>query len=134
MNKYLNKTLTLPALTCLVLMIFGCSATQTKSTYSVNTDGVVQAQVENMNKDAIRLKGQIMTKRKKVADRYQYEFKVTEIIRRGSAFSTAEPTVDQVVLLYTPGVVFKKGTEVVFDAFTSPRRSEERLTLNMIVE
>lgn len=134
MSKYLNKALSLSALICLFLTIYGCSATKATNAYSVNTEGVMEAQIERMNKDAIRLKGQITTKAKKVADRFEYEFKVTEIVRLGSTFSTAEPAIDQVVLLYTPGVVFKKGTEVIFDAFTTPKRSEERLTLNMIVE
>lgn len=134
MDKYFKKSTSILAIACLTLFLLNCSATKKANVYSINTDGVFEAQIERMNKDAIRVKGQIMTKAKKVADRYEYEFKVTEVVRLGSTFSDAEPKADQVVLLYTPGIKFDKDSQVMFDAFSTPKRSEERLTLNMIVE
>lgn len=134
MEKYLKKSLSLLAFASLTLFLTSCTTTKTTNAYSINTEGVMQAQRDTMNKDAIRVKGQIMTKAKKIADRYQYEFKVTELVKLGATFSDAEPSLDQVILLYTPGIVFEKDSQVMFDAFSSPKRSEERLTLNMIVE
>lgn len=134
MDKHFKKSTSILAIVCLTLFLLNCSATKKANVYSINTDGVMEAQIERMNKDAIRVKGQIMTKAKKIADRYEYEFKVTEVVRLGSTFSDAEPKPDQIVLLYTPGVKFDKDSQVMFDAFSTPKRSEERLTLNMIVE
>jgi len=134
MDYYGKKPLLLLFFLTLTLFLTNCSTSKSLNNYSVNTDGVVEAQIERMNKDAIRLKGQIMTKAKKVADRFQYTFRITEIVRLGSTFSTAEPQVGETVLLYTPGVVFKKNSEVIMDAFSTPRGAEEPLTLNMIVE
>ncbi len=134
MDDYGKKPLLFLSLLTLIVFMTSCSTSKSLNSYSVNTDGVLEAQIERMNKDAIRLRGQIMTKAKKVADRYQYTFKVTEIVRLGSTFSTAEPKVGEMVLLYTPGVVFKKNSEVMMDAFSTGRGAEEQLTLNMIVE
>ncbi|OEK02106.1 hypothetical protein BFP97_11490 [Roseivirga sp. 4D4] len=134
MDYYAKKPLLFLSLLVLAALMTNCSAAKNLNTYSVNTEGVLEAQIERMNKDAIRLKGQIMTKAQKIADRYQYEFKVTEVVKLGSTFSTAEPKVGETVLLYTPGVVFKKNSEVMMDAFSTPRGSDEPLTLNMIVE
>jgi hypothetical protein len=135
-----NQILSLSIL--LVFLLTCCSTTkkakqfEVKSgkEYTINPDGVMEIQREQMNKDAIRVKGQIMTKAKKIADRYQYEFKVMEVLKIGATFSDAEPQPGQVVLLFTPGVKFDKDTQVMFDAFSTPKRSDERLTLNMIVE
>ncbi|MFT6873530.1 MAG: hypothetical protein ACJAVN_002550 [Roseivirga sp.] len=134
MEKHLKKSLSLLAFAGLVFFLANCQSSKTAKVYSINTDGVMEIQREQMNKDAVRVKGQIMTKAKKIADRYQYEFKVTEVVRIGATFSDAEPQPGQVVLLFTPGVKFDKDAQVIFDAFSTPKRSDERLTLNMIVE
>lgn len=134
MEDYAKKRISFLSLLTLALFMISCSASKNLNSYSVDSEGVLEAQIERMNKDAIRLKGLIMTKAKKVADRYQYDFKVTEIVRLGSTFSTAEPKLGETVLLYTPGVVFKKNSEVIMDAFSTARVAEEQLTLNMIVE
>jgi hypothetical protein len=134
MEKHLKKSLSLLAFAGLVFFLANCQSSKTAKVYSINTDGVMEIQREQMNKDAVRVKGQIMTKAKKIADRYEYEFKVTEVVRIGATFSDAEPQPGQVVLLFTPGVKFDKDAQVIFDAFSTPKRSDERLTLNMIVE
>lgn len=134
MEKHLKKSFSFLAFAGLIFFLTNCKSSTTAKVYSINTDGVMEVQRETMNKDAIRVKGQIMTKAKKIADRYQYEFKVTEVVRIGATFSDAEPQPGQIVLLFTPGVKFDKDTQVMFDAFSTPKRSDERLTLNMIVE
>ena len=134
MEKNLKKSFSFLAFAGLIFFLTNCKSSTTAKVYSINTDGVMEVQRETMNKDAIRVKGQIMTKAKKIADRYQYEFKVTEVVRIGATFSDAEPQPGQIVLLFTPGVKFDKDTQVMFDAFSTPKRSDERLTLNMIVE
>ncbi len=134
MEKNLIKSFSFLAFAGLIFFLTNCKSSTTAKVYSINTDGVMEVQRETMNKDAIRVKGQIMTKAKKIADRYQYEFRVTEVVRIGATFSDAEPQLGQIVLLFTPGVKFNKDTQVMFDAFSTPKRSDERLTLNMIVE
>lgn len=119
----------------LSVALVACSASKTTKNFSVNTDGIIEAQVSDMNKDAVRLKGEILSKGTQVKDRWQYEFKVSEIVKYGATFATVEPKAGEQVLLITPGEVkFSKNSQVVLDALTPINRGEGVLTINMITE
>lgn len=116
-------------------MLLGCSASKNTINYSINTDGVVEAQPSTMNKDVVRLKGKLLSKAKKVNDRWQYDFKVIEIIKYGPTFATVAPEIGEEVTLITPGQVkFKRNSEVMLDALTPINRGEGKLLINMITE
>lgn len=115
--------------------LVACSASQGAKTFSVNTEGIIEAQVSDMNKDAVRLKGEILSKGTRVRDRWQYRFKVSEIVKYGATFATVQPKEGEEVLLITPSEVkFNKNSQIVLDALTPTNRSEGVLTINMITE
>lgn len=120
----------------LILVVFatilaGCSA----SNYPQNDQGVYQAQPSTLGKDAVRVKGKILTTAKKVGDRLSYEVEVIEILNQGATFATVEPNIAERVTLYTTATTkFKKNSEVVFDASSPISREAGQLVLNMIVE
>ena len=134
MNKHLLKLSKLFAFAFMAgTFLVGCAPAQGTKNFSVNTDGIIEAQVSDMNKDAIRLKGKLLSKGTKVNDRWQYNFMVTEIVKYGPTFATVEPRVGEEVVLITPGEVkFKKNSEVVLDALSPINRGEGKLTINMI--
>lgn len=119
----------------MLVFLFSCSSTKGLENYSVDTSGVIAAHPTNMNKDIIRLKGNVISKGTKIRDRWEYVFKVNEIISYGPTFATAAPEVGEEVVLYTPGEVkFEKNSEVVLDALTPINRGEGKLIINMVIE
>ncbi len=136
MNDQLLKTLRhfFSALVITVLFV-GCSASKNTTNYSTNSDGVIEAHASNINKDVVRLKGKLLSRGKKVGDRWQYDFKVLEVINYGATFASVEPKVGEEVLLVSPGQVrFKKNNEVILDALTPINRDGDKLTISMITE
>jgi len=112
-----------------------CTANKGTTNYSINNAGVIEAQPDTMLKDAIRLKGKIVSKSGSNDMERIYDFEVTEVVRFGATFSSDEPQIGDKVKLYTPKEVkFKKGNEIMLDAMT--RRSEElgTIILNMITK
>lgn len=115
-------------LTCLLLV--NCSS----SKFPVSESGVIQAQQENMNKDAVRVKAKVLSKYKSVGDKNSYAIQIIEVLEYGDTFAHAEPQPSERVTLYTPANIrFKKNTEVLLDVL-SPINRGEVLELNMIVE
>lgn len=115
-----------------VLVFFMASCTTSK--FPSNDEGVIQAQQATIAKDAIRIKGKVLS-REKVGERFSYRIQVMEIIDYGSTFARVEPEVSEVVILYTTQEVkFKKNTELVFDALSPITKSGEVLELNMVNE
>lgn len=109
----------------------GCASTK----YPTDNEGVLQAQQTVMNKDALRVKGKIIDKAGKVGGSPSYIVEIVEIVRYGDSFARVEPMPGETVLLIAPeGVQFKKNAQVLFDALSPINRSEDRLTLNMVVE
>ncbi|OEK06403.1 hypothetical protein BFP71_01625 [Roseivirga misakiensis] len=118
-----------------MISVVGCSSTKGLEGYSVDANGAIQAYKSNMNKDVIRLKGELMTKGKRVGDRWEYLFKVNEVLKYGDTFSTVAPNVSEEVVLFTPTEVkFKKNSEVVLDAFTPIKRGVDKLIINMVID
>lgn len=115
-------------LTCLLLV--NCSS----SKFPVSESGVIQAQQDNMNKDAVRIKAKVLSKHKSVGDRNSYTMQIIEVLDFGDTFAHAEPQPSESVILYTPSNIrFKKNAEVLLDVL-SPINRGEVLELNMIVE
>jgi len=136
MNSRFLKIIKLCFGFCLTfLLLLGCSASKGLENYKVDTSGTIQAYPVNMNKDIIRLKGELMSKGRQVKDRWEYVFKVKEIVKYGPTFATVTPEVGEEVVLYTPAEVkFKKNSEVVLDALTPINRGEGKLIINMVIE
>ncbi|HEY9116941.1 MAG TPA: hypothetical protein VIN11_03890 [Roseivirga sp.] len=112
-------------------VLVGCSA----KNYPQNEEGVYQAQSATLGKDAIRLKGRILSKAQKVSDRLSYEIEVMEVLNQGATFAAVEPRVSERVILYTTSrMKLKRNSEVIFDALSPLSRGADRLVLNMIVE
>lgn len=119
----------------MVAFLFGCSTSKGLEKFSIDTTGVIAAHPENMNKDIIRLKGDILSNGTKVRDHWEFVFKVKEIIKYGPTFATVEPNIGEEVVLYTPGEVkFKKNSEVILDALTPINRGDGKLSINMVIE
>lgn len=115
-------------LTCLILV--DCSS----SKFPVSEGGVIQAQQDNMNKDAVRVKVRVLSKNKPVGDRNSYTTEIIEVLDHGNTFARVEPQPSERVILYTPSNIrFKKNTEVLLDVL-SPINRGEVLELNMVVE
>ena len=136
MNKLILRHFKLYLSAFLMLtFLFGCSTSKGLKKYSIDTTGVIAAHPDNMNKDIIRLKGDILSNGTKVKDHWQFVFKVKEIIKYGPTFATVAPEIGEEVVLYTPGEVkFKKNSEVVLDALTPINRGEGKLVINMVIE
>ncbi|MFY0593683.1 hypothetical protein [Roseivirga sp.] len=136
MNRYFSKTTKFSLAVCLGLFLaVGCSSTKGLENYSIDSDGAIQAYKPNMNKDVVRLKGELLTKGKQVGDRWEYLFKVNEILNYGDTFSTVQPKVGEEVILYSPEEIkFKKNSTVVLDAFTPINRVEGKLKINMVID
>lgn len=107
-----------------------CASTQ----FPVSESGVIQAQQETMNKDAVRLKAKIISRNKSVGDRNSYTIQIMEVIDHGDTFAHAEPRTAEMATLYTPAdVKFKMNAEVLIDAL-APINRGEILELNMVLE
>ncbi len=129
MRRLYYKQITYSVLFLLSFMLLtNCTANKGTTNYSINTDGVIEAQPDAMVKDAIRLKGKVIAKSGSNDLEWIYDFEVTEVLRYGATFSSVEPQVGDMVKLYTSKEVkFKKGNEVMLDAMT--RKSEESGTI-----
>ncbi len=118
-------------LVILLIFITGCSS----SNFPVSDNGVVQAQQDRMNKDALRLKGKIIQKSRIVGDRQSYVVEIIELVSSGDTFGRVEPRIGELVTLYTPkSVKFRKNKEVLFDALSPISRKDDTLVLNLLVE
>lgn len=119
----------------MVFFLFGCTTSKGLEKFSIDNTGVIEAHPINMNKDIIRLKGDILSNGIKVNDHWQFVFKVKEILKYGPTFATVEPKIGEEVVLYTPDEVkFKKNSEVVLDALTPINRGEGKLRIDMVIE
>lgn len=119
----------------LVFMVFAMMLTNcASSSFPTNSDGVIQAQPSQLNKDAVRLKGKVLGM-EKVGDRLAYRIQVLEVIQYGSTFAHAEPETSETIILYAPSEVkLKRDSEAVFDALAPINRGEGMLELNMVIE
>lgn len=119
----------------LVFMVFAMMlANCASSSFPTNSDGVIQAQPSQLNKDAVRLKGKVLGM-EKVGDRLAYRIQVLEVIQYGSTFAHAEPETSETIILYAPSEVkLKRDSEAVFDALAPINRGEGMLELNMVIE
>lgn len=119
----------------LVFMVFAMMLTNcASSSFPTNSDGVIQAQPSQLNKDAVRLKGKVLGM-EKVGDRLAYRIQVLEVIQYGSTFAHAEPDTSETIILYAPSEVkLKRDSEAVFDALAPINRGEGMLELNMVIE
>lgn len=136
MNKLTRRQFYLYFSTSVVMIfLFGCSTSKGLEKFSIDSTGVIEAHPINMNKDIIRLKGDVLSKGIKVKDHWQFVFKVKEIIMYGPTFASVEPKIGEEVVLYTPREVkFKKNSEVVLDALTPINRGEGKLIIDMVIE
>ena len=117
------------------IVLTDCSPSQQAINYSINAEGIIEAQPDTMVKDAIRLKGKVLNNGKTMSDRLQYQFEVIDVVKRGATFSTLEPEIgEKVMLITTQEVKFKKGNEVILDATTSEKKEDGVLWINMIIE
>ena len=93
------------------------------------------AQPDTMVKDAVRLKGEIITEAAITGNKLSYSFKVIAVVKYGATFSSPEPKVGEEVILYTSQKVrFKKGNEVILDATTDQGKNAGLITINMITD
>ena len=136
MNKPIHKQFYLLfSASLMTIFLFGCSTSKGLEKFSIDTTGVIEAYPDNMNKDIIRLKGDVLSKGTKVRNHWEFVFKVKEVIKYGPTFATVEPKVGEEVMLYTPEEVkFKKNSEVILDALTPINRGEGKLSINMVVQ
>ena len=119
---------------CCLLLLSGClfKSSQWKA---IDTEGkVFELQPPTMDRDAVRLKGKIVSKGRPLArGRRQYKFKIMELVKYGATFSTVTPKKgEEVLLITTDKVKFRKNSLVILDAFTPISREEEPLTIDMI--
>ena len=114
------------------LLLINCTSSQQPKKFSIDTEGMMDVKPDTMVKDAIRLKGQVISKSGQSGIHLIYDFEVTEVIRYGATFSSVEPSVgDQVKLYVLKEAKLKIGNEMILDATT--RKSEEGgIILNMI--
>ena len=100
--------------------VYGCkSAQQSTQNAKVDNNGVMDITLTDMNKDAVRLRGQIMKSNGLVNKRHSYDFKVEEVMQYGATFSSAEPKVGEVLNLITPvKATFDEGQVVIIDVLT----------------
>ena len=119
---------------CCLLLLSGCTLKRTQRK-SVDTGGqVFELQPPTMDRDAVRLKGKVLSKGTPLArGRRQYKFKVMELVKYGATFSTVTPKKgEEVWLITTDKVKFRKNSLVILDALTPISRGEEPLTIDMI--
>ncbi len=115
-----------------VVAFVGCSTSRgVKSETSV--DGSVNQRLV-LDKDAIRVKGKVLSQAKLIKDRYEYRFQVEEILAYGATFATVEPNKDEEVSLISFSGDLKKGKLITVDAFTPMSRPSGNLVLNMVSE
>ncbi len=115
-----------------VVTFVSCSTTrkvksETAANSSVNPKSV-------LDKDAIRVKGKVLSQAKRINDRYEYQFQVEEILAYGATFATVVPKNDEEVSLISFSGNLKKGNVITVDAFTPVSRSLGNLVLNMVSE
>lgn len=119
---------------CCLLLLSGClfKRSQWKS---VDTGGqVFELQPPDMDRDAVRLKGKIISEGRPLArGRRQYQFKVMELVKYGATFSTVTPKKgEEVWLITTDKVKLRKNSLVTLDALTPISREKGTLTIDMI--
>lgn len=122
-------TLTLIAL----VSTLSCQSTQQMKQFPVNDKGYIELGKDAINKDAVRIQGIILTKGKKVADRFIYEMQVDEIVQLGATVSTVEPRQGERVELVTMNTIkLKRNSKIIIDAYTPQKRGDGILSIDMI--
>lgn len=132
-NKLTERSIRLYTIIFVSVLFSACSAAQRTHNFSLDSAGVVQAQQETLQKDAIRLQGKVISKGNKVGNWWSYKFQVEKVVMVGATFSTVEPTEgEEVELLTFETVKFKNGNEVILDVSTPDARSNAKLRVSMI--
>lgn len=112
------------------IFLMHCASSQ----FPMNEQGVFMAQPSSIQKDAIRLKGKVLSK-EKVGDRLSYRIQISEILQSGATFAGVEPELAETIVLYALAETkLKVDSEVIFDALAPMERGEGLLELNMVIE
>ena len=107
------------------LLVMACGCKATRQNVQIDERGVMNITLSKMNKDAVRLKGQIIKSNGLLEKRNSYDFKVAEVVQYGATFSSAEPKVGETLNLMTPPKIsFEEGQVVIIDVLT-PRFNRE---------
>ena len=120
---------------CCLLLLSGCLFKRPQWKQPIDTEGqVFELQPPTMDRDAVRLKGKIVSEGRPLPrGRRQYQFKVIELVKYGATFSTVTPEKgEEVLLITTDKVKFRKNSLVTLDALTPISREEGTLTIDMI--
>lgn len=119
----------------LIIMLgsLGCQSTQQMKQFSVNEDGYLAFGQGAMHKDAVRLRGMILSKGKKLGDRIIYEMEVDEVVQLGATVSSIVPRQGEKVELVTLSTIkLKRNLKIMIDAYTPQRRGDGLLSIDMI--
>lgn len=119
----------------LLCVLTGCKSSEKKGQreFIIDKDGVKNATISTMNKDAIRIKGQIESVLDTSDKGNTFILKVEEIVKYGPTFATIEPQIGEKVFLFTsPKVRFNSGDEVLMDIKTPLVKSGDMLSVSML--
>jgi len=135
MDQYSRVRATLTILGALFLMAFSaCSvsrnayAVQSPNSNVKQSQEVIDIAHSNMTKDALRIKGTLLSQLGKENDWYQYGFQVIKTLKYGPTFASIEPSVKEEIILNTQDQLkVENGTTMIIDVTTPRERSDGKL-------